>query len=45
MTGDWGPSEDQRIHRMMASRVGESKEFERQFLSGELEVEVTRRAR
>ncbi|WP_404934685.1 CoA transferase [Moraxella catarrhalis] len=26
---------------MIASYVGENKEFERQFLSGELEVELT----
>jgi len=30
-----------RIHRMVSSYVGENKEFERQFLSGELEVELT----
>jgi len=32
---------DKRIRRMVASYVGENKEFERQFLSGELEVELT----
>jgi 3-oxoacid CoA-transferase subunit A len=30
-----------RIRRMISSYVGENKEFERQFLSGELEVELT----
>ncbi|MGH3470784.1 MAG: CoA transferase subunit A, partial [Nocardioidaceae bacterium] len=30
-----------RIRRMIASYVGENKEFERQFLHGELEVELT----
>jgi 3-oxoacid CoA-transferase subunit A len=30
-----------RIRRMTSSYVGENKEFERQFLSGELEVELT----
>ncbi len=30
-----------RIRRMVASYVGENKEFERQYLSGELEVELT----
>ncbi len=30
-----------RISRMTASYVGENKEFERQFLAGELEVELT----
>src|SRR3954454_2429380 len=29
-----------RIRRMVASYVGENKEFERQYLSGELEVEL-----
>jgi 3-oxoacid CoA-transferase subunit A len=32
---------DRRIRRMISSYVGENKEFERQFLSGELEVELT----
>jgi len=32
---------DRRIRRMVSSYVGENKEFERQFLSGELEVELT----
>src|SRR5579859_2378744 len=32
---------DRRIARMISSYVGENKEFERQFLSGELEVELT----
>ncbi len=30
-----------RIRRMISSYVGENKEFERQYLSGELEVELT----
>lgn len=30
-----------QIKRMIASYVGENAEFERQFLSGELEVELT----
>jgi 3-oxoacid CoA-transferase subunit A len=30
-----------RLRRVIASYVGENKEFERQFLSGELEVELT----
>ena len=30
-----------RIHRMVASYVGENKEFARQYLGGELEVELT----
>jgi len=30
-----------RIRRMVSSYVGENKEFERQYLSGELEVELT----
>lgn len=30
-----------QIKKMIASYVGENKEFERQFLSGELEVELT----
>jgi 3-oxoacid CoA-transferase subunit A len=32
---------DKRIRRMVSSYVGENKEFERQFLAGELEVELT----
>ena len=32
---------DHRIARMISSYVGENKEFARQFLSGELEVELT----
>jgi 3-oxoacid CoA-transferase subunit A len=32
---------DGRLRRMMASYVGENKEFARQYLSGELEVELT----
>ncbi|HVB26991.1 MAG TPA: CoA transferase subunit A [Mycobacteriales bacterium] len=41
---DWGLGlllGAKRIARMTASYVGENKEFERQFLSGELEVELT----
>lgn len=41
---DWGLGillRDRRIRRMVASYVGENKEFERQYLSGELEVELT----
>ena len=30
-----------QIKRMISSYVGENPEFERQFLSGELEVELT----
>lgn len=30
-----------KIKRMIASYVGENEEFERQFLSGDLEVELT----
>ena len=30
-----------QVKRMISSYVGENKEFERQFLSGELEVELT----
>ncbi len=33
--------ESKKIKKMIASYVGENKEFERQFLSGELEVELT----
>ena len=33
--------ETRQVKRMIASYVGENKEFERQFLSGELEVELT----
>ncbi|KPN71051.1 CoA transferase subunit A [Neisseria sp. 83E34] len=33
--------ESHQIKKMIASYVGENKEFERQFLSGELEVELT----
>lgn len=33
--------ETRQISKMIASYVGENKEFERQFLSGELEVELT----
>ena len=41
---DWGLGMlllDKRIRRMVSSYVGENKEFERQYLSGELEVELT----
>src|SRR5450759_2747148 len=41
---DWGLGvllKAKRIRRMISSYVGENKEFERQFLSGELEVELT----
>ena len=32
---------DRRLKRMVASYVGENAEFERQYLSGELELELT----
>ena len=41
---DWGLGillGDKRISRIIASYVGENKEFARQYLSGELEVELT----
>jgi 3-oxoacid CoA-transferase subunit A len=41
---DWGLGlllRARRIRRMVASYVGENKEFERQYLHGELEVELT----
>jgi 3-oxoacid CoA-transferase subunit A len=41
---DWGLGlllRQRRIHRMVSSYVGENKEFARQYLSGELEVELT----
>jgi 3-oxoacid CoA-transferase subunit A len=41
---DWGLGQllnARRIRRMVSSYVGENKEFARQFLSGELEVELT----
>ena len=41
---DWGLGlllAQKRIRRMVASYVGENKEFARQYLSGELEVELT----
>ena len=41
---DWGLGillRDKRIARMVSSYVGENKEFERQYLGGELEVELT----
>ena len=40
---DWGLGlllREKRIRRMVASYVGENKEFERQYLKGELEVEL-----
>lgn len=40
---DWGLGillRNRQIRKMIASYVGENKEFERQFLSGELEVEL-----
>jgi 3-oxoacid CoA-transferase subunit A len=41
---DWGLGillNDKRIRKMTSSYVGENKEFERQFLTGELELELT----
>jgi 3-oxoacid CoA-transferase subunit A len=41
---DWGLGlllRERRIRRMVSSYVGENKEFERQYLHGELEVELT----
>jgi len=41
---DWGLGlllQERRLRRMVSSYVGENKEFERQYLSGELEVELT----
>ncbi|MGH3354738.1 MAG: CoA transferase subunit A [Nocardioidaceae bacterium] len=41
---DWGLGlllSEKRIRRMVSSYVGENKEFARQYLSGELEVELT----
>src|SRR5262249_17684381 len=41
---DWGLGRllrEKRIRRMTSSYVGENREFERQYLSGELEVELT----
>ena len=41
---DWGLGlllQERRLRRMVSSHVGENKEFERQYLSGELEVELT----
>lgn len=41
---DWGLGillQDKKIRRIQASYVGENKEFERQYLHGELEVELT----
>src|SRR3954464_8615666 len=41
---DWGLGillKEKRLARMIASYVGENKEFERQYLHGELQVELT----
>jgi 3-oxoacid CoA-transferase subunit A len=41
---DWGLGlllKERRLRRMISSYVGENKEFARQYLSGELEVELT----
>ncbi|MFN8195454.1 MAG: CoA transferase subunit A [Nocardioidaceae bacterium] len=41
---DWGLGrllQNKRLRRMVSSYVGENKEFERQYLHGELEVELT----
>jgi 3-oxoacid CoA-transferase subunit A len=41
---DWGLGQllaQKRLRRMVSSYVGENREFERQYLSGELEVELT----
>lgn len=41
---DWGLGillRDRRIRRIIASYVGENKEFARQYLAGELEVALT----
>ncbi len=41
---EWGLGRllmDKRLRRMISSYVGENKEFARQYLSGELEVELT----
>ena len=41
---DWGLGlllQERRVRRVIASYVGENKEFARQFLAGELEVELT----
>ncbi|MFT4229532.1 MAG: CoA transferase subunit A [Microbacterium sp.] len=41
---DWGLGillKDRRIRKMTSSYVGENREFERQFLSGELELDLT----
>src|SRR6186713_3220939 len=41
---DWGLGlllQDHRVRRVVASYVGENKEFARQYLAGELEVELT----
>jgi 3-oxoacid CoA-transferase subunit A len=45
---DWGLGQllqTRQIRKMVSSYVGENAEFERQFLSGELEVELVPRAR
>ncbi len=38
------PQHHHQVKRMISSYVGENKEFERQYLSGELEVELTPQA-
>ena len=41
---DWGLGvlvKDKRISRVVSSYIGENKEIERQFMSGELEIELT----
>ena len=41
---EWGLGRllmEKRLRRMISSYVGENKEFARQYLSGELEVELT----
>lgn len=43
---DWGLGlllRGQRVRRVIASYVGENREFARQFLAGELEVELRKR--
>ncbi|MFE0462642.1 CoA transferase subunit A [Kitasatospora sp. NPDC058965] len=43
-TDDWGLGpllQDRRVRRVVGSYVGENKEFARQYLAGELEVELT----
>ena len=40
MVGDWIILENKQIRKMVSSYVGENKTFEKQYLSGELEVEL-----